>query len=310
MTTGPLGSTRARALVIIPYFGSFGPWFPLYLHSLTLQHTLDLLLITDSPAPPLPDRVRRLHMDIRQVRDLAQAKLGTSVNLSRVRKLCDLKPAYGLVFEDFTAEYEYWAFGDEDVLYGDLDRLLGPYLDGRADIIIPSKTMTIGHLTLVRNAPGTNRLALEDTAYAGILASDQHWAYDEAGRGDSGSFTKAVKRAQARGEVTVQWGFPMRGGVPWPGRSYVYDGRGIRDDDGNEVVYYHWGRYRRLGCQFPTVDRARGGFAFDRYGFYAPALGRGRRAIRQVVGYSRELTRKFRRRLMAIVRPRGAAGCL
>jgi hypothetical protein len=30
----------AKVLLIIPYFGAFGPWFPLYLYSLANQHTL------------------------------------------------------------------------------------------------------------------------------------------------------------------------------------------------------------------------------------------------------------------------------
>jgi hypothetical protein len=45
---------RGKALLILPYFGSFGPWFPLYLHSLANQHTLDLLLLSDTEPPPLP----------------------------------------------------------------------------------------------------------------------------------------------------------------------------------------------------------------------------------------------------------------
>src|ERR671915_135064 len=128
---------RARALLILPYFGSFGPWFPLFLHGFANQHTLDLLLLSDTEPPPLPPNARRVELTFDQLRERASGRLGTSVRLHRIRNICDLKPAYGIVFEDFTRGYDYWAFGDEDVLYGDVDRMLGPHLDGTVDLVVP-----------------------------------------------------------------------------------------------------------------------------------------------------------------------------
>ena len=157
---------RGKVLLIVPYFGSFGPWVPLYLHSLASQQTVDLLLLCDTEPPALPANARRVAMTFDQVRALATARLRTNVRLHRIRNLCDLKPAYGLVFEDFMAGYEYWAFGDEDVLYGDIDRMLAPHLDGAADLVIPGTNSarmqgsTQGHLTIVRNHPRTNSLAM------------------------------------------------------------------------------------------------------------------------------------------------------
>ncbi len=36
----------------------------------------------------------------------------------------DLKPTFGLVFEEWTSEYTHFAFGDTDVLMGDLRRFI------------------------------------------------------------------------------------------------------------------------------------------------------------------------------------------
>ena len=73
---------RGKALLILPYFGSFGPWFPLYLHSLAGQHTLDLLLLTDGTPPQLPANARRVDMTFDQFRERANARLGTPVLLT------------------------------------------------------------------------------------------------------------------------------------------------------------------------------------------------------------------------------------
>jgi hypothetical protein len=285
-----------KALVIIPYFGKFGPWFPLYLHSLGSQHTLDLLLVTDARTPNLPRNAHHLEMTLSDVRHLAQDKLRTEVKLVNVRKLCDLKPAYGMIFCDYIRGYDYWAFGDEDVIYGDLDNLLAHRLQIGSDFIIPSRNFTVGHLTLVRNETRITELVMEDPVYITALASEEHWAYDEwswARNEGSGSFTNTIRNAEKRGAITVNWGLPKRGDLPWRGRSYTYHRGSIHDNNGNEIAYYHWGRFRRKRYEFPTPEQASSGFAFDRYGFYDPKLGPTRRLIRRALGEGRAITARL-----------------
>jgi len=289
-----------KALLILPYFGSFGPWFPLYLYSLASQHTLDLLLVSDGDARNLPANARRVPLTFDELRELANTRLGTPVRLHRMRNICDLRPAYGLIFEDFTRGYDYWAFGDEDVLYGDLDAMLAPHLDGRADLVSPGMNGKSGHLTLVRNSPRMNELAMRDPAYTNVLDSIEHWAYDETSwraGGDVSSFHRIVTEAEARGELCVRRGLRRVVNVPAPGRWYVYDGSTLREDNGTELLYYHWGRMRHRNVRWPTPAEARRGFAFDRYGFYDPALGHARLAMRRATGRLRELAGNARRRL-------------
>jgi hypothetical protein len=295
------GTTRrGKAVLILPYFGTFGPWVPLYLHSLANQQTLDLLLLADTKPPELPHNVRWVEMTFDQLRALAIEKLGTPVRLHRIRNLCDVRPAYGLVFAEFIDGYDYWGFGDEDVLYGDLDAMLAPHLDGTADLVVPGVTGKSGHLTLVKNAPRTNELAMKDPAYKDVLVSHEHWAYDETSwrwGTDISSFHKIVTEAESRGELSIRRGLPRVVNVPRRGRSYVYDGRKLREDTGNELLYYHWGRMRHLDVRWPSADEARRGFAFDRYGFYDPAIGPVRLIARRSVGRVRELATDTRRRL-------------
>jgi hypothetical protein len=297
---------RRKALLILPYFGSYGPWFPLYLHSLETQHTLDLLLLSDAEPPELPPNARRVEMTLDQVRELATARLDTPVRLHRLRNICDLKPAYGMVFEEFTRGYDYWAFGDEDVLYGDVDRMLAPHLDGMVDLVIPGTNSlrmqgsTQGHLTVLRNHGPTNQLAIRDPAYKQVLVSHEHWAYDETSwryGSEISSFAKVVKQAEARGELSIRWGIPSVTHAPKRGRWYVYDGRTLHEDDGRELLYYHWGRMRHHKVRWPSRQEAKTGFSFDRYGFYDTDLGPARLVVRRTAGRVRELATDARRRL-------------
>jgi hypothetical protein len=282
----------APVLVIIPYFGTFGRWFPLYLHSLSRQSTLDLLLVTDAPTPPLPPNVRRVEMSIENVRDLATHKLGTPVALSGTRKFCDLKPAYGVIFEDYTNGYDYWAFGDEDVLYGDLDKFLSPRLIAKPDVLTAGRTGTVGHLTLLRNSPQTAALVLGDPLYREVLMDPDYWAYDEWGWAQDpyvGSFTEFVRKGEGAGKIVVSWGLPKCGDFPASGRSYTYRGGALKDNEGTEFAYYHWGRYRGKGYAFPSFEEAADGFEFDRYGFYGFDESPLRALVRRSTSYAQHV---------------------
>jgi len=296
---GTAMTEAARVLLIIPYFGRFGPWFPLYLHSLSRQRRLDLLLVSDRLDHELPANARHMPMSLAELRERAADILQTPVAAGSALKLCDLRPAWGLIFADQLRGYRYWAYGDEDVLYGDLDRFIAPALDAGSDLIVPSRQATIGHLTIIRNAPLTNRLLLDDAEWRAVLASPDHWAYDEWSQhrpAGTGSFTRTVNAAEAAGRLRVAWGVPKRGDLPRHGRSYVYDGLALRDDEGAETAYYHWGRFKHVHRRFPAAEPAPPVFAFDRHGFYrhdlrGVRLGARRVAARQQEWTGRALTR-------------------
>jgi hypothetical protein len=241
-------------------------------------------------------------MTFEQLRELANARLPMPVRLERMRNICDLRPAYGIVFEQYTRGYDYWAFGDEDVLYGDVDKMLGPHLDGRADFVVPARNGKSGHLTVIRNHPRSNELALHDPAYKDVLVSREHWAYDETSwrwGTEISSYHKIMTEAEARGDLTIRWDIPRITGVPQRGRWFVYDGRSIHEDNGREILYYHWGRMRFRPVNWPGAAEAVRGFAFDRYGFYDPALTAPRLAARRSVGRLREMAGDARQRLSA-----------
>jgi len=77
----------------------------------------------------------------------------------------------------------------------------------------------------------------------------------------------------------------------------VYDGRTLHEDNGKEILYYHWGRMRHRHLESPSPEEAEKGFALDRYGFYDPALGGVRLAARRARGRRRELASGARYRL-------------
>ncbi|MBM3818250.1 MAG: hypothetical protein FJW14_04400 [Acidimicrobiia bacterium] len=78
------------------------------------------LLYTDfDPAPAVPPNVALKPLQLDALGARAAEALGTAVDFHKVRrKVCDLKPAYGLIFEDDLRGFDFWAHSDLDVVWG------------------------------------------------------------------------------------------------------------------------------------------------------------------------------------------------
>ena len=110
-----------RVAVILPYFGKFPNYFTLYLYSCSFNPKIDFLIFTDILyEDQYPDNVKFITLSFKELQETAQYKLGFRIELSNPYKLCDLRPAYGVVFADYIKGYDYWGYGDIDVIYGDL----------------------------------------------------------------------------------------------------------------------------------------------------------------------------------------------
>lgn len=104
------------------------------------------------------------------------------ISLMSGYKLCDLKPMYGLLFADVLKDYEYWAFGDCDVLYGrQFDAWLEKALAADCDVATVQADYCAGSFTLVKNCEMCNRLFERAKGWREMLAQPQTMGFDELG---------------------------------------------------------------------------------------------------------------------------------
>ena len=167
--------------VIIPYFGQFKPSIVLFLESCKRNPNIDWLVFSDCD---IPEKVRISKnilwhsMVLDEVRTLAENKLGCPVSLNRAYKLCDLKPMYGLIFEDYIRDYLFWGFGDTDVIYGDVFNYLNTICYDQYD-----KINWMGHLCFMRNTPEMNAIAMKEVpgtiSPKQVLKEESNQGYDE-----------------------------------------------------------------------------------------------------------------------------------
>lgn len=174
-------SSKNKAILLLPYFGKWPEYFALYLSSCSHNLWLDVLFITDCPVPEkYPANVRFIKSNLAQISKLIVQKLGIpGYELPAAYKLCDFKPTYGALFEDHIAGYAYWAYGDIDLIYGNLAAKVKVEMDAGIDVISARAEIVSGSFTLIKNNLYNNYLFRKLVNFNQLIASDQYEGIDE-----------------------------------------------------------------------------------------------------------------------------------
>ncbi|MBR1485224.1 MAG: hypothetical protein IJ612_05985 [Prevotella sp.] len=136
-------------VIIFPYFGTLPAQYPAWRASALRNPTVDFMFFTDADVEPATNIiVHRMTFD--DFRQLAQQAFSFPIVLDRPYKLCEYKQAYGYMLHDYISRYDFWGFGDLDLVYGDLRRFLTDEVLARPFIL------GWGHLTLLHNDAQTN----------------------------------------------------------------------------------------------------------------------------------------------------------
>ena len=140
--------------VILPYFGKFKPSFALFYESARRNDDVDFFIFTDDDEPINPaENIKWIKTTLSEFNDMAVQKLGIDFKIPKPYKLCDFKPMYGLICEDYLKGYEYWAYGDVDLIYGHISEFMD-----KIDYRKFDKINHAGHLCFMKNVPEINEL--------------------------------------------------------------------------------------------------------------------------------------------------------
>lgn len=141
-------------VIIIPYFGNFPNYFSFWLESCRYNPTIDWFVFTDDKTNyDYPKNVHVYYTKFEEIVKLFQKQFEFSVEIPSPYKLCDFKPTYGDVFSEYIKNYDFWGFGDIDLVYGDIRQFL------TEDILINhDKVLIHGPFCLMRNEMQNNNV--------------------------------------------------------------------------------------------------------------------------------------------------------
>lgn len=169
-----------KCILILPYFGHFNNYFNLFLKSVQFNSDfLDLLLVTDnSQKYDFPKNVIKVNLQFIDLKKMFDDRLELNVTLNSPYKLCDFKPSYGYVFNNYIKDYEYWGYCDCDMILGNFKKILSPiFLQGY------EKIFAAGHLTLYKNNDLNNKFFMKNIDYVFpyqiAFSTDKIYVFDE-----------------------------------------------------------------------------------------------------------------------------------
>lgn len=177
----PVATSRTpfRIKVLIPYFGKWPAWMPYYLQSVRTNPGIDFVFFTDCGRPDaVPDNATFIDISYADYCQLVSTRLGIRFQPESPFKLCDIKPALGFIHADLLSGYDYWAFSDIDLVYGDLVAFYRPWL-GKKLLISNHDRRVSGHFCLIRNTSEMNQLFKQVGGWQTYFESQQLEVFDE-----------------------------------------------------------------------------------------------------------------------------------
>ena len=171
---------KYRIAQIIPYFGNWPEWIELYFYSCGRNPMVDFIFYTDCPLPKHQYKNTIFHKcTFEDYTILVSERLGLSARICRPYKLTDLKPFLGYVHQEELKDYNFWGFGDLDLVYGDLSMLINDDMLDKYDLITSHSNRVAGHFTIVRNNDYYQNLCFKIKNWENGLTDEKHFSYDE-----------------------------------------------------------------------------------------------------------------------------------
>lgn len=167
-----------KVLFIIPYFGKFNNYFPLFLKSCEKNSDYNWLIITDDRSNyEFPKNVRVIYDTFNDFSKKIKNKFeNVNISLKTPYKLCDFKPTYGYIFKDYISDYDYWGYCDVDLIFGKINNFID-FNDN--DIDRYDKIGVLGHFSIYKNTEEINTMFLKDNRYLSVLTSENIYKFDE-----------------------------------------------------------------------------------------------------------------------------------
>lgn len=281
-----------RICLIMPFYGKWPPYFNLYLKSCEINKFIDFIFFTDI-APPLafPSNVKFIKLPLEELNSKINGKLSITSKIINPYKLCDFKPLYGFIFQEYLTNYNFWGHGDIDLIYGNIQNFVTNNVLQENDVISFRKEWISGCFALFRNVNLVNHLFKESKNYLSILNAEQYIGFDECSKlwadirnkdileiDTLQSMTFIVKRAVREGRLRAYFETCIKESIE-PKTKILWDnGSIIHYPNQKKYLLYHFITEKRtFSFTYPSWNVIPNKFYIANTGFYTREefLGKG-----------------------------------
>ncbi len=248
-----------KIAIVICFIGKLPWYFNYYLHSCSFNPTIDFYIFTDDNTffGKGSENVKFHKINLAYFNSLATIKLGFEIDIKFSYKLCDFKPAFGLIFEDYLHNYDIWGFGDIDVIYGNIRNFMTDDILNEFEVISVRPDWLPGCFVLLQNTKKMTNLFKESKDYKTVFTTEKHYCFDETNfahdafteglhfseiKTEIESFMHVIKKQEEYNQLKVYYDLHIVEGIPgklkWENGLLFY--RNIYD-----VMLYHMIRLKR-----------------------------------------------------------------
>lgn len=139
--------------VIVTWFGPLPVYFPAWLKSAEFNSSIDFFCFFDHEFESDANNIHivKTTMD-KEINRIAKAT-GEEIRIKNAYKFCDLRPFFGLGYQEYIKDYVYWAYCDIDMVFGNLRHFLTDDVLSNYD-----RFYEYGYLSVFRNNAQMNNL--------------------------------------------------------------------------------------------------------------------------------------------------------
>lgn len=154
--------------MIIPYFGKLPNFYIGWLISAQNNKNIDFLIFTDDKKITKYRSCSNIKIQLisfQKFRKFFQNSVNFKISLKYPYKICDYRPMYGIALNKFLRDYDFWGFGDFDMILGDINSYITESILKRYDRIY-----NYGAFSLYKNDVKMNTLFKEKNDYKDCLS--------------------------------------------------------------------------------------------------------------------------------------------
>lgn len=248
------------------WYGDYPWYFPYFIKSCIHNPTVDFIIVTANTEeiPNKPSNVIIINKSLDEFKVQASKKLGFDLDFEMAYKLCDFKPASGLLFQDILEKYDFWGHGDIDMVYGNIRSFITSDILNKYDLINAHKNFITGTFCLYRNNDLMINLFMESRDYQRVFSYPEYLGFDECDFlfdelekpdvtifdfPNHTSMTHVVRKAQAEGRITPLFESyfyrTMHNKIRWDSGHIIYSNK-------KECLFYDMIKYK-VECEDKTV---------------------------------------------------------
>jgi hypothetical protein len=245
---------------VVVYFGKWPIWFPAFLRSCKNNPTINWMFFTDCGSPAHhPPNVVFYDKTLSEMRELIRKKIGKEATLEDAYKVCDYKPTFGMLFDEYLQDFDFWGHCDIDIIFGDIRKYTTQDILDKYDIFSTRKGMISGHFSLFRNILRINQLFTQSSEFVEVTRQVACLAFDEEG------MTRLIAPLALAGSIRVYWpkflqnyAYPKTdtpSKLPRYINKYLWKDGKLFDCTGEsaaEILYLHFMTWKKTltGCEF------------------------------------------------------------